>query len=88
MTVTVVTGSTKGIGLGLVRELARRSSKVVISSRKQEDVDRVVAEINTTSGPGRAAGIACDVQEQFTGDKEANGWLAREQRKPWSYETV
>ena len=27
-------------------------------------------------------------QEQFTGDKEANGWLAREQRKPWSYEMV
>ena len=26
--------------------------------------------------------------EEFTGDKEANGWLAREQRKPWSYETI
>lgn len=26
--------------------------------------------------------------EQFVGDTAANGWLAREQRKPWSYETV
>ena len=26
--------------------------------------------------------------EQFVGDAEANKWLAREQRKPWSYETV
>ncbi len=28
------------------------------------------------------------VQEQFIGDKEANRFLAREQRKPYSYETV
>lgn len=27
-------------------------------------------------------------QEQFVGDNEANTWLAREQRKPWSYETL
>lgn len=27
-------------------------------------------------------------KEQFVGDKEANTWLAREQRKPWSYETL
>jgi myo-inositol 2-dehydrogenase / D-chiro-inositol 1-dehydrogenase len=27
-------------------------------------------------------------QEQFVGDKEANTWLAREQRKPWSYDTL
>ena len=26
--------------------------------------------------------------EQFAGDAEANQWLAREQRKPWSYELV
>ena len=26
--------------------------------------------------------------EQFIGDAAANGWLAREQRKPWSYEMV
>ena len=26
--------------------------------------------------------------EEFTGDTEANKWLAREQRKPWSYEMV
>ncbi len=26
--------------------------------------------------------------EQFVGDAEANKWLAREQRKPWSYEMV
>jgi predicted dehydrogenase len=28
------------------------------------------------------------VKEEFVGDKEANGLLAREQRKKWSYETI
>ena len=27
-------------------------------------------------------------KEQFVGDSEANQWLAREQRKPWTYESV
>ena len=27
-------------------------------------------------------------KEEFEGDKEANGHVAREQRKPWTYETV
>ena len=27
-------------------------------------------------------------QENFGNDKEANKWLAREQRKPWSYDTI
>ena len=26
--------------------------------------------------------------EQFVDDKEANKWLAREPRKPWSYDAV
>jgi predicted dehydrogenase len=28
------------------------------------------------------------VKEQFPGDKEANGWVAREMRKPWDYEAI
>ena len=27
-------------------------------------------------------------KEQFIGDSHANGWLAREMRKPWTYEAV
>jgi len=27
-------------------------------------------------------------KERFVGDSEANGWLAREMRKPWTYEAV
>ena len=28
------------------------------------------------------------VKEEFIGDKEANGWLAREMRKPWGSDAV
>jgi hypothetical protein len=28
------------------------------------------------------------VKEEFRNDAEANKWLAREQRKPWTYDTV
>ena len=27
-------------------------------------------------------------KERFVGDKEADGWLAREMRRPWTYEAV
>jgi predicted dehydrogenase len=27
-------------------------------------------------------------KEQFVGDQDANSWLAREQRKPWSYDSI
>ena len=27
-------------------------------------------------------------KEQFVGDQEANGYLSREQRKPWTYDAV
>ena len=27
-------------------------------------------------------------KEQFVGDAEANGYVAREQRRPWTYEAV
>ncbi|XP_052590247.1 dehydrogenase/reductase SDR family member 2, mitochondrial-like [Peromyscus californicus insignis] len=41
--VAVVTGSTKGIGFAIARRLAQDGAHVVISSRKQQNVDRAVA---------------------------------------------
>ncbi|XP_031217503.1 dehydrogenase/reductase SDR family member 2, mitochondrial-like [Mastomys coucha] len=40
--VAVVTGSTKGIGFAIARRLAQDGAHVVISSRKQENVDEAV----------------------------------------------
>ncbi|XP_042542400.1 dehydrogenase/reductase SDR family member 2, mitochondrial-like [Dipodomys spectabilis] len=41
--VAVVTGSTKGIGFAIARRLAQEGAHVVISSRKQQNVDQAVA---------------------------------------------
>ncbi len=61
--VAVVTGATKGIGLGVACELARHGAKLVISSRHQADCDRVAAELDTEFGAGGsiARGVACDI---------------------------
>ena len=57
----VITGSTKGIGLGLAREFMARGHNVMISSRRAEAVDQVVAELNDAYPAARAVGCAADV---------------------------
>jgi NAD(P)-dependent dehydrogenase (short-subunit alcohol dehydrogenase family) len=59
----VITGSTKGIGFGLVREFLRRGHNVVVSGRRQDTVDAAVASLNADKPTGRAVGIACDVAD-------------------------
>lgn len=57
--VALVTASTDGIGLAIARRLAEDGAHVVISSRKQENVDRAVA---TLQGEGLSvSGIVCHV---------------------------
>jgi short-subunit dehydrogenase len=57
----VITGSTQGIGLGLAHEFLRRGHDVVISSRRPDAVDQVVAELRA-KWPGRSVvGCRCDV---------------------------
>jgi NAD(P)-dependent dehydrogenase (short-subunit alcohol dehydrogenase family) len=56
----VVTGSTRGIGLGLAENFLTRGCNVLISSRKQDDVDRVVAELGAGIA-ANVAGTACDI---------------------------
>jgi len=54
----VVTGASRGIGEAIARSLARHGATVVLSSRKQERLDKVAASINE-QGAGRAIPIAC-----------------------------
>ncbi|WP_337879438.1 SDR family oxidoreductase [Rheinheimera sp.] len=58
MTRIVITGSTKGIGKGLAAEFARLGHKVVISGRRQDDVDATLAELGYPSD--QLTGLACD----------------------------
>ena len=59
----VITGSTKGIGLGLAAEFMKRGYHVVISGRRQDTVDASVASLNTGHASARAVGVACDVSD-------------------------
>lgn len=59
--VVLVTGSTRGIGLAIASRMAEAGARVVISSRSQEDCDRVAAMIN--AGAGTALPIACNIND-------------------------
>ena len=56
MAKVVVTGSTRGIGLGLVKEFRRLGHDVVVSSRGQAAVDAAVAEVRASPGAGAVVG--------------------------------
>jgi len=63
MKAVVITGSTKGIGLGLAREFLKRDCSVAISSRSKPKLEQVVADVGNEFGAGRVAGQSCDVTD-------------------------
>ncbi|HLI46252.1 MAG TPA: SDR family oxidoreductase [Geobacterales bacterium] len=60
--VAIVTGSTKGIGLEIAKIFLEESASVVINSRNQKDVERIVNELASTY-KGKVVGCAADVGE-------------------------
>jgi 3-oxoacyl-[acyl-carrier protein] reductase len=56
--VAIVTGSSRGIGLGIATALAAEGADVVLCARDAERLDAAVA---TIAGPGRAVGVPADV---------------------------
>ncbi|EDM14227.1 dehydrogenase/reductase (SDR family) member 4, isoform CRA_c [Rattus norvegicus] len=68
--VALVTASTDGIGLAIARRLAEDGAHVVISSRKQQNVDRAVA---TLQGEGLSVtGVVCHVGKAEDREKLVN----------------
>lgn len=57
----VITGSTRGIGLGLAREFLARGHVVMISGRAPATVQAVVADLEAEFQGARVGGHACDV---------------------------
>jgi 3-oxoacyl-[acyl-carrier protein] reductase len=47
----IVTGGTRGIGLGIVRVLARAGVRLTVTGRKQERLDAVAAELSDLGAP-------------------------------------
>ena len=61
--VAVVTGASRGIGESIAQHLAAHGARVVVSSRKAEACEAVVADIkaNWARGEGGAMAITCNV---------------------------
>ncbi|PYS24093.1 MAG: short-chain dehydrogenase [Acidobacteria bacterium] len=60
--IAIVTGGTKGIGLGIAEALLREGVSVCISARHQDEIDQAVDQLSQLSG-GRAIGFVCDVRD-------------------------
>jgi NAD(P)-dependent dehydrogenase (short-subunit alcohol dehydrogenase family) len=55
----IVTGGTRGIGLGIVRVLARAGAKLMVTGRKPERLERVAAELRELGAPHRTLQADC-----------------------------
>jgi NAD(P)-dependent dehydrogenase (short-subunit alcohol dehydrogenase family) len=57
----LVTGSTIGIGYAIAKGLAQAGAEVVINGRKQEAVDKAIAQLQQEVSGARLRGVATDV---------------------------
>ncbi len=60
MKTVVITGSTRGIGLGLAREFLKRGHQVVVSGTSKRSVERALGQLD---GLGEMIGQPCQVQD-------------------------
>lgn len=58
----LVTGGSKGIGLGIAEAMVDAGMDVVITARTEADVQRAEARL-AARGAGRALGLTCDVRD-------------------------
>ncbi|MBE9524823.1 MAG: SDR family oxidoreductase [Chloroflexi bacterium] len=61
MKVIVITGSTRGIGLGLARSFMDLGCAVVISGRSEKHVQQITKALGDQYSPEGSFGLACDV---------------------------
>ena len=57
----VVTGSTRGIGLGIAEALLEKEARVMICARRHEEVEKTVSTLRAAHGD-RVRGEVCDVR--------------------------
>src|SRR4051812_32907251 len=60
--VAIITGASSGIGHATAKLFAREGAKVVVTSRRQSELDKLVAEI--AAAGGSAVAVAGDVKDE------------------------
>jgi NAD(P)-dependent dehydrogenase (short-subunit alcohol dehydrogenase family) len=58
----LITGGSKGIGLGIAEALVRQGMNVLVTSRHDDEAKDAAQRLSRT-GPGRAIGVAADVRD-------------------------
>lgn len=71
----LVTGSTRGIGLGIAKALGSAGAQVVISSEDPDDTEKVTADLRAKGHV--AHGIACDVTDDAALNALVEGTLSQ-----------
>jgi NAD(P)-dependent dehydrogenase (short-subunit alcohol dehydrogenase family) len=61
--IALVTGSTSGIGLAIVKGLAAAGAETIVNGRTKDKVDRVVADLMRALPEAKLRGIAADVAD-------------------------
>jgi NAD(P)-dependent dehydrogenase (short-subunit alcohol dehydrogenase family) len=74
--VAIVTGASRGLGSAIAEGLAEHGAKVVLSSRKQQDLDREAERLNDRF-PGSATAIAAHAGRQDDLRALVDGTMAR-----------
>jgi NAD(P)-dependent dehydrogenase (short-subunit alcohol dehydrogenase family) len=72
----LVTGASRGIGLAIARELARKGFDLTITSRTQADLDRVASELGAL-GSGKVHPVAADMSDSADVERLAEGHARR-----------
>jgi len=75
--VAIVTASSDGIGLAIAKRLANDGAKVMISSRKEKNVQRALEELHGAGLPkDRVRGVVCHVGSQVDREKLIDATLS------------
>ena len=62
--VALVTGASKGMGRAMAEALVSNGAKVIISSRKQDQLELVAAEINKGYDKDQVRAISCNMSQE------------------------
>ena len=76
--IAVITGGSRGLGLGIAKAFIRAGASVVIASRSSSAVEKAVAELRDEGG--QAYGLSCDVSHLDQVEKLASLTLEKVHR--------